>query len=132
MVQTSLISIIIALQFSKIKYFKIIFNYSNSSFIYTIYNMYYNKRNSYIKITQSCAFCTNKPISYVSFSLFCCISVLVNVQRQLCNRLRQHSHAGVRRNDLHCRAVIDSLSCMSPSEEIAVGRDVVAVLRLVP
>lgn len=65
-------------------------------------------------------------------SLFSVIGVLVNVQRQLCNCLRQHSHTGINCDDLHRRAVVDTLACVCPPEEIAVGRAVVAVLRLVP
>ena len=37
----------------------------------------------------------------VRHSLFSVIGVLVNVQRQLYNRLRQHSHAGVHRKCGH-------------------------------
>ena len=68
----------------------------------------------------------------VRHSLFSVISVLVNVQGKLCDRLRQNSHASVNGNDLHCRAVVDSLARMSPPKEVGVGWAVVAVLRLVP
>ena len=60
------------------------------------------------------------------------IIVQVNVRRHLYDCFRQHSHACVNRNDLHCRAVVDSLSCMSLSKEKTVGRAAVAALRLVP
>ena len=65
-------------------------------------------------------------------SLFSAVGVLINVQGKLCDCLRQNSHAGVNCDDLHCRAVVDSLACVCPPEEIAVGRAVVAVLRLIP
>ena len=38
---------------------------------------------------------------------------------------------GINCDDLHCRAVVDTLACLCPSEEITVGRAVVAVLRLI-
>lgn len=60
-------------------------------------------------------------------SLFSVFGVLVKVQGQLCNCLRQYSHAGIHNSMLHGTSVVHTLAAVRSSEEVGVGRAVVAV-----
>ena len=64
-------------------------------------------------------------------SLFSVFGILIQMQGQLCNGFRKHSHTGIHNGMLHGTAVVHSLAAVGSSEEIGVGRAVVAVLGLI-